>query len=108
MWMIYVMAVLGAIWLAIEVVWPITWAAMYATGRLIFLVRALSADGRGVRWKLVARFGPAEWWRGFVEGLVGWPASEITIGRMRWTPLFGYHGFGSDHENWAESNGGSD
>lgn len=93
-WSIYVLAVIGAIWVVSGVVWPLVWCALYGTGYLIFSVRAANPG-------LAKRVGVVNltltcvrlWWHGFSEALIRGPVSCVSVGALKWRPLFKYEGF---------------
>ena len=90
---IAVLAFIGACSVVAFVVWPLAWCICYATGRLIFLVRTAEPElvrRNGVRRMI--RATATEWRRGFGEAITC-PATCITIGPMKWRPLFKYSGF---------------
>ncbi len=88
----YVFAFIGAAWCGYRIVWPILWALLYATGYAIFLTRAARAGGRLSALEVCGGAIRA-WLNGLKTAVIGWPADEVSIGQLRWTPLFGYSGF---------------
>jgi hypothetical protein len=92
---INVFVIIGAITVFVLVVWPIFWACMYATGKLIFDIRVATADGRRLPLRALRRI-PALWFIGFGECISGYGAEKITCGKLQWIPPFKYKGFGGD------------
>lgn len=91
-WIIYALATVGALTIFAQVLAPLFWCGAYATGYTIFRVLVARAGDRVSLWAIVKAI-PACWLRGFIES-TRLPCSESRIGRMRWVPLFGFHGFG--------------
>lgn len=89
-WALYILAALGAAFIARLVLWPLLWIGLYATGALIFDIRCARADERRPKIKLSHVW--ASWTRHLRDGLC-WPASEITCGQLSWKPLFQFRGF---------------
>lgn len=93
-WVVYALAFVGALWIGRSIIGPLIWAVLYATGYAVFVVRAAKAGGR-VRLREYPRGIAGAWIYGLSQA-VTFPADEVSIGKLRWVPLFGYFGFTKD------------
>ncbi|MEJ5149001.1 hypothetical protein [Comamonas sp. MYb396] len=92
---LYALAIVGILYLAVRIIYPLTWLAMYATGHLIFIIRTASPEWHAKPFWHKVKVSIKFWFRQIGEA-ASWPATQVTCGPYKWVPLFNYSGFKPD------------